>query len=60
MGFTKTLLEEMTWDDLDREIEAFVAEQEASYFEQRNQALEELRKETEKTTEFLKSNLKES
>ncbi len=45
MGATKKLLEGYTWEDFDREAEAYFTEQEAKYYAQRNALLtKELKK----------------
>ena len=45
MGKTKQLLEEYSWEQLDKEMEDYFLTQEAKYFQQRNETLNQLNKE---------------
>ena len=45
MGKTKQLLEEYSWEQLDKEMEDYFLTQEAKFFQQRNETLNQLNKE---------------
>ena len=45
MSKTKQLLEELSWEALDQEMENYFAEQEQKYYEQRIESINQLNKE---------------
>ena len=49
MGKTKQLLEEYSWEQLDKEMEDYFLTQEAKYFQQRNELLTNQIKENEQS-----------